>query len=239
MTRLCFILFFLVSVGAAKADIQKPVLVALELPGLTNAEKKGAFGNLYTALQEKALIESWEAAPIFRAHQKFLSKKAACIAPASLRLLEEYNVSPSEVSTPIPFNRVQGYLMKSADYILESGEQPSLGTVGVGYLFGVEQNAYKLVNVATYDQLLYLIGANRVSAAYVNYPDVIHHPKAMEIINAFDGEVELRWDGVDSIMCWKEYSNARDKIASAIADWKKDGSLETMFGKYYIDLDIE
>ncbi len=238
MLRFCFTSILLVFSAIAQANTEKPTLIALELPGLTDAEKKGVFSHVYYALQEKALIKSWEAAPIFRAHQKFLSKKAACIAPASLRLLEAYNVSPSEVSALIPFNRAQGYLLKSSGYTLESGEQPSLGIVGVGHLFGVEESAYKLVSVATYDQLLYLVGANRVSAAYVNYPDVIHHPKAMDIINDFDGEVELRWDGVDNIMCWKEHAEASDMIASAIAEWKKDGTLESMLGKYYIDLDI-
>ena len=74
--RFCFTSILLVFSAIAQANTEKPTLIALELPGLTDAEKKGVFSHVYYALQEKALIKSWEAAPIFRAHQKFLSKKA-------------------------------------------------------------------------------------------------------------------------------------------------------------------
>ncbi len=214
-----------------------PTLIALELPGLTDAERNGAFSNLYNVLKEKKLIAEWEPAPIFRAHQKFLKKEAACIAPSSKLLLDRYEIDRSEVATLVPFNRVKGYLMTAPDYALEPNERPSLGVVGLGHLFGVEQDAYKIVNVTTYDQLLNLIGANRVSAAYVNYPDVIHHSTAMEVISSFKGQVELRWDGVDNIMCWKEYREASAEIASVVKELQNSGALRELFGKYYIGLD--
>ncbi|MEX0299784.1 MAG: hypothetical protein AB3N28_12005 [Kordiimonas sp.] len=223
--------------AALNAASEAPTLVALELPGLTDAERKGAFSGLYNILQDKKLIAGWEPAPIFRAHQKFLNREASCIAPSSKLLLDEYEIDRSEVAPLVPFNRVKGYLMTAPNYILEPNERPSLGVVGIGHLFGVEQDAYKIVNVTTYDQLLNLIGANRVSAAYVNYPDVIHHSTAMEIINSFEGQVELRWDGVDNIMCWKEFRSAQADINSTVDELQRSGALKELFGKYYIGLD--
>lgn len=212
-------------------------LVALELPGLTNIKKEGAYGNLYNALQAEKIITGWEVAPILRAHQVFLTKQAACIAPSSEFTLAEYNVDPENIAPMIPFNKVQGYLFTAPKYRLKAGQKPTLGIVGLGLIFGVEQSAYELVRIATYDQLLYLVGENRVSAAYVNYPDVNHYPEAMKVAESFKGEIELRWDGVDNILCWKKHAALRNKIADAVIAWREDGSLAKMVGKYYITSD--
>ncbi|MBV1901418.1 MAG: hypothetical protein KUG56_07075 [Kordiimonadaceae bacterium] len=228
----CCVLITLLSFKTA-AEI--PTLVVLELQGLTDKKRQGAYANVYNALEKEGLLESWKALPVRRAHQFFFQKKAACIAPSSQDLLLEYAKDIALFAPVQPFNVMKGYLLEAPKRQNNPEKTPLLGIVGLGVLHGVDQTKYRLVDLKSYSVLLDLITKSRLPFAYVNYPDVNYFPEGKEMISKFKGIITLKWAGIDGVLCWKEYAEDAEKIGAAFDRYREDQSLRDMLGKYYVD----
>ncbi|MBL4837804.1 MAG: hypothetical protein JKY34_09515 [Kordiimonadaceae bacterium] len=229
-----FFYFVVIALLSFRAVAETPNLVALELPGLTDNKQQGAYANVYNALQQEGLIKSWKAAPVRRAHQFFFQKKAACIAPASLDLLKEYGKDVALFAPAQPFNAMKGYLFEAPNRRKNPAELPLLGVVGLGFLHGVDQTKYRLIDLKSYSNLLDLLGKSRLPLAYINYPDVNYFPQSKEIIADFKGTITLKWAGIDGVLCWKEYAEDVAKIGTALNRYRKDQTLRDMLGEYFV-----
>ncbi len=214
------------------SDIKK--MVVLELPGLTSPAGQGAYANIYNALQSKKLVNHWYSAPSRRAHSIFFNKEANCIAPASLDLIERYGHEHENFSITSPFNKAVGKVMTAVSPPAKEGERPVMGVVGFGVQHGVEPGLFKIEDLPDYNKLLHLIEENRIDAAYIVFPDVEQVPGSIDRIRNFKGEVEVRWEGTDSILCWKEFKPVVDVISSQLMDWQKSKHLHALLGAYHV-----
>ncbi|MEX0299785.1 MAG: hypothetical protein AB3N28_12010 [Kordiimonas sp.] len=210
-------------------------MVVLELPGLTSPGKEGAYANVYNALQSKRLVKHWFAAPSRRAHSIFLNKEADCIAPASLDLVDRYNYNRDDFSVTAPFNKAVGKVMFAVSPPAKTGDRPIMGVVGFGVQHGVEPGLYKIEDLPDYDKLLQLIEENRIDAAYIMFPDVEQISGSTERIERFKGKVEVRWEGTDSILCWKELGPAVEVMSDQLHDWRQSKYLHTLLGAYFVE----
>lgn len=216
------------------ADTPKPSLVVLQLPGLTDEKGQGAYANFYEALQREGLISGWRFYSPLRAHHAFLKDENSCIAPASVDLLKKYERPLDDYLVSSPFNKVLGVVMSAANPPTRGGEKPVMGTVGFGVQHGVKAGTYRIEGIANYTKLLRLISEDRLDAAYIVYPDVVHHVGAQQAIAAFTGKIEVRWVGTDGVLCWRRQADNLAKISEAIDLWRRNGELKAMFGKYFV-----
>lgn len=212
---------------------QDPDLIVLDLYGLTKPSQTGSYGNVFDALKEANLISAWQTTPVRRAHRIFFEKKIACIAPASARLLLEYDKDLNNFVISKAFSKAYGFLFTAKNPPALKGEKPILGTIGLGDQYGVNDDLYRVTNIKNYKNLLTLINSNRIDAAYITYPDVASYPDALEEIEAFEGTKEEVWDGEDAIICHRAYAKKIALINKTFQLWQESGHLKALLGNYY------
>ena len=210
-------------------------MVVLELPGLTDKTGYGAYANVYNALKGEGQLQHWFSAPSKRAHHLFMDKKADCIAPAALDLLDRYNLPRHNFSITVPFNMAAGKVMTAVSPPAKQGTKPVMGVVGFGVQHGVEPGLYRIEDIPDYDRLLTLIEENRLDATYIMFPDVEQIRGAGERIKKFKGNVKTYWQGVDAVLCWDNKKQATEQMSDKINNWRKTGHLKSLLGTYYVE----
>ncbi len=215
-----------------QADDAIPSVMMLQLPGLSNPDKTGAYASVIRELKFAGLVKSFTVGKHRRAHRDFLSKAASCLAPSSFDFVESYELDLSNFALSYPFNIAKAYLFKAVDPIVLPGEKPILADVGLGLQYGVDKTKYKLLSLSKFEHVLNLVSNNRISAAYVTYPDVMQEEVAQQQIKDFKGEKNLVWSGDEGILCHKEYASTLYKINDSIRQWEKSGKLLKILGKY-------
>ena len=217
----------------AQADDSIPSVMMLQLPGLSNPDKTGAYARVIRELKFAGLVKSFTVGKNHRrAHRDFLNKTASCLAPSSFDLVESYKLDLSDFALSYPFNIAKAYLYKAVDPIVLPGDKPILADVGLGLQYGIDTSKYKLLSLSKFEHALNLVSNNRISAAYITYPDVMREEVAQQQIKDFKGEKKLVWSGDEGILCHKEYTSMLYKVSDRIRQWEKSGRLAKMLGKY-------
>lgn len=228
-------LMAIMSINPAISQDDKLAIVGLELPGLVEKDKTGAYANVINALIEDGLVDQWRTSPLRRGHNMLFSGAVGCIAPAEKKLIKEYKKDISDFVISKPFNKAVGYLYEAKDPLLIKGNKPLLGTVGLGVQYGIDHKKYQIVQIPNYQRLLSLLNANRLSAVYIVEPDIVEFPKAQKEIAKFKGTKRRVWVGEDSIVCQKKFESSVKLIDEKIMMWRKSGKLKQLLGKYFIE----
>ena len=218
------------SVVLSQMDLTGLSLVVVAAEGIHRPDKKGAYDPFVMHLKNKLLISSYTLKPSKEAHEAFNNKEFACLSPASSKVIEVLTLTEDDLVWSESFSKATGMLIFNSEHPamhnLALLEHTPVGVVDLGYIYGIRGVYLNKVPVESYLELSEKVKSGELAAGLFIFPDVAIMDQVMENIEPFIQNSFVLWQGIESIVCHKNYAAHLKGVNTEILKLKASGRLK-------------